>query len=315
MMRYAFTSGLDIPSSLADQLKDLSRPQDSEEPAKVDTDNKKSPGDSPPVRRLTSEALIQIHIGLARVISPATPRSIMALTQKGGGLLAMLGPVALIRQMVLLAVFSLVAFVVISLSSRVSIDNINQSLLQHSGLNLLFNQIFLLSAAALGASFANLFEANRYVTKGTFDPVYNSSYWVRFILGMIAGLILAEVVSSQLLSSAAGADGDASSLLTDQPMTKPILALLGGFSSDLVFRILGRLVTGVESMLRGDPRDVAQNQAQAARDSAKMDADREKMELASGLADLKGKLGDGKDPEELKEGIQKIMDQMTARKK
>jgi hypothetical protein len=37
--------------------------------------------------------------------------------------------------------------------------------------------------AGLGACFAALFLANRYIAEGTFDPKYESSYWIRFILG------------------------------------------------------------------------------------------------------------------------------------
>ena len=40
-----------------------------------------------------------------------------------------------------------------------------------------------------------LFEANKYVVASTFDPKYESSYWIRFVLGLIAGLLLSKFVS------------------------------------------------------------------------------------------------------------------------
>jgi len=46
------------------------------------------------------------------------------------------------------------------------------SLLKNSGMDLLLNELFLLSAAGIGASFSNLFQANLFVRNGTFDPVY-----------------------------------------------------------------------------------------------------------------------------------------------
>lgn len=268
----------------------------------------------PPIKKL-----IELHIALTRVISPATPRSILLLVSEESSPWRFLGPVPLVRQMMLLALISLASFVLISLCPQINVDQINKSLLEHNGISLLLNELFLISAAAVGACFANLFEANRHCTNGTFDPRYNSSYWVRFVLGMIAGLILAEVISFEMLQGSAQAQiqpsetttTTVSGLVASQPMVKPILAMLGGFSSDLVIRILRRIVTGVESMLNGDPREQIRSSQAAEREQAQMESDRERVLLASELADLKSKLGEGAEAEAASKQLDELLNRLT----
>jgi len=309
MARFAFSSGLNISAELAASLENLSvRAQSSPgSPGKTPDQNERRA--LPPIRNL-----IEMHRGLSRLVAPATPRSITLLFEEQANRWRFLGPVPLVRHMMFLSILSLLSFVCLSLSDWVSVAEINKGLLQHSGLELLINELFLLSAAALGASFANLFEANKYCTEGSFDPKYNSSYWVRFVLGLIAGLILSEVISTELVVDTAGGNGQTSAapgLLTQQPMIKPILAMLGGFSSDLVFRVLNRLVGGVESMLRGDPRDQIKRDKQQAKDQAGMETERQRMSLAADLSGLKGKLDGGESVDGLSDQLQNILDKLT----
>jgi len=49
-------------------------------------------------------------------------------------------------------------------------------------------------AAALGAVFYVLFTALQYVNNRTFDPAYNTVYVIRFVLGVLSGLILAALI-------------------------------------------------------------------------------------------------------------------------
>ena len=75
--------------------------------------------------------------------------------------------------MTIAAIISLAAWIGISLFSAV--DGI-VDWKRDFGVHLLVEELFLLSAAGLGASFAGLFQANRFVTRGTFDPKYSSTY-------------------------------------------------------------------------------------------------------------------------------------------
>jgi len=142
------------------------------------------------------------------------------------------------------------------LSDQVNTANIGQEWLVLSGHVLLYNLLFLIAAAGLGASFQALFQANRYVVAGTFDPKYESSYWIRFVLGLIAGLLLAELVPLQTEGAleTGGMIGG---------FGNPALAMLGGFSSAVIYRVIHRLITAVESLVRGETRDIIASREQA----------------------------------------------------
>lgn len=64
---------------------------------------------------------------------------------------------------------------------------------------------------------------------------FTSSYWTRFVLGLIAGLVLSELVPI-------GGEGW-------KELTKPTLAILGGFSVDIVHKVLARIVNTVEILI------------------------------------------------------------------
>lgn len=69
-----------------------------------------------------------------------------------------------------------------------------------------------------------------------FDPKYEPSYWIRLLVGIMAGLILASLIP---------VDPDALNGLGH-----PTLSLLGGFSASLVYRILNLLVSFVEDIVK-----------------------------------------------------------------
>ncbi|MBX4420546.1 hypothetical protein K4H00_21320, partial [Mycobacterium tuberculosis] len=87
----------------------------------------------------------------------------------------------LIRALTLSAATFLVAVIATSLSPEVSVANIDQGFLDSHGTQLLWNALFLLFCAGLGASFATLFQAHRYVAASTYDPKYDASYCARLI--------------------------------------------------------------------------------------------------------------------------------------
>ena len=317
MAKYAFASGLNVPSTLAARLDHLNlraRPKTTASertPTAATNPAKPRVGVLQPPPRLVPnfKAIALIHLELARVVAPAKPRGILLLEQESTSSWNFLGPVPLVRQMMVLAIISLIAFVLVSLSSSVSETEIVRGLLSHSGLPLLLNILFLLAASALGASFAGLFQANKYCVEGAYDPKYDSSYWVRFVLGLISGLILAELIFSYTSPDAALGNGDLSK--GAQALVKPILAMLGGFSSDLVFRILSRLVASVESLVRGNPREQVNTQKQTVQDQAAIQVDQERVKLAAGLMSLTQKLASGIDSETLSGELASLVDRLT----
>ncbi len=124
--------------------------------------------------------LAQVHARLADLVAPARPRTILLLAEEKekANPFYFLGEVPLIRRLMFISIISLIGLISVSLSSAVDGNPKSFSLLENQGTSLLLNQLFLLTAASLGASFANLIQTQRYIKDGTFDPKYESSYWV-----------------------------------------------------------------------------------------------------------------------------------------
>jgi hypothetical protein len=108
-----------------------------------------------------------------------------------------------------------------------------------------------LFSAALGAVFYVLFTALGYVKDRTYDPRYNSIYVIRFVLGVLAGLILAIVLQNSF-------GGD-----TVRKLGPSVIALLGGFSTEAVYQVLQRLVEVLLAAVRGDSSSDAKTKANA----------------------------------------------------
>jgi hypothetical protein len=178
--------------------------------------------------------LVRAHDRLLRLVAPATPRTIRLLDNKPTGWFGILGPVRLIRHMVVAVVILLALF--IGLASTRWINATSGDILTSHGGAALANEVFFLAAGGIGAAFAALFRAYHYIAEGTYDPKYESSYWIRFILGLMAGVLLPALVPISGGSS---------------PVTRPALALVGGFSAALVYTILQRLVDVVGSLFQG----------------------------------------------------------------
>jgi len=168
---------------------------------------------------------------------------------------------------------------------------------------LLFNLLFLIAAAGLGASFQALFQANRYVVAGTFDPKYESSYWIKFVLGLLAGLLLAELVPL-----GTGEATESKGIMGG--LGKPALAILGGFSAALIYRVINRLITAVESLVRGETTDIIATREQAVRVHASEEIGRNRLKLAGNLISLQQQIGAGASPEQLNRKIGQLLGEL-----
>lgn len=181
------------------------------------------------------DQLVRAHAYLARAVAPALPQTLVLFEheRRHARFATAFGPVKLVRQLMAASTLFLCTFVATSLSPAVNAES--GDLFTTSGTDLLLNEAFFLSAAGIGASFAALFQVNRFVAKGTYDPKYDTSYWTRFILGLIAGMVLAELVP------------------VEGSFSRPLLALVGGFSASVVYRVLTRIVETLESFVSGEP--------------------------------------------------------------
>ena len=246
--------------------------------------------------------LLAAHNALTRIVEPAKPNTILLLDIEQGvtSFMKFLGPVSLIRQMMIAAIFSLVLFIGLSLTEEVSHDSGN--IMSQDGIELLLNLMFYLAAAGLGASFAALYKANTFIANGTFDPTYHASYWIRFFLGLIAGLILAVMVSeayfSKHLSEAA---------FLEKGIVRPLLAMLGGFSADLTHTVLSRLVETIRSLFTGSPKDKIADEKKALQVDFVSQQNQQQMNMASNLINLQQVINSGATPDEINQKIDQIL--------
>src|SRR5262249_36900263 len=185
------------------------------------------------------EAIIAAHGVLAKIVAPATPCSLEA-TEPVRGPLGFLRNPPLIKWMIATALVS--AFLFILATAFAAPDQVAAQISATRWPNELLKQLNWLAAAALGATFYALFTAHEYVKNRTFDPKYNSIYLIRFILGVVAGLILGNVGPHLPGVS------DTSNL---QTLGTAVLALLGGFSAEAVNQILQRVVDVVLAAVMG----------------------------------------------------------------
>jgi hypothetical protein len=298
MAKYALASGLGVPNDTMENLEAFSHQKiavtgPEGEPAK------EKPVQDQPQRKSDIRELNTIHARLARIVEPAKPRTILLLDKEGRkkGLFKFLGPVPFIRRMILAALICLVLFIVISLSPIINDKPDAWDMFKHHGIDLLLKEFFLLCAAGLGASFTALFRASRYIANCTFDPKYESSYWVRFTLGIIAGMILATLIPIE------------KSMESD--FAKPLLAMLGGFSAEVVYRIIERLIETVASFVRGDPKRELESQTQEIKAKAVEDEAKKRFQLASDLMNVQDQIGTGMKTEEIKKKIGALIGKLT----
>ncbi len=177
----------------------------------------------------TGEDLAQLttaHAQLVKIVAPARPETLLLLAAEDRQNLfcRTLGPVPLIRHLTVTAVILLAAFATMTIL----------------GPGKAYDMAYYLIAAGLGGTFFGLYKANRYIVANTFDPTYAFSYWIRITLGLIAGLILATLIFPNGVESSGSL-----------PLTPALIALLGGFSADVLHRILARLVEVLELLVQG----------------------------------------------------------------
>jgi len=166
-----------------------------------------------------------------------------------------------------------------------------------SGWPLYLEDLYYITAAGMGASFAVLYEANRHTLKAAFDPIYEPVYWTRFALGLIAGLLLAELVPADTSKSIYHA------------VTKPTLALLGGFSASVVYRLLVHLRNTVEAFIPPGSSDTFDPQGLPLGEGRPATAAPDHLTVA-GLLDLQRSLAAGAPPAHLQADIARLLAQL-----
>ena len=246
MVQHALSTGCVIPVEVMELLDQaISAP---DEPVSVIRPEKReggSPADTAISRFVISRfaLLASAHAGLAAAIAPATPEAVRLMAEEHvkHPLWCEFGPLPLVRQMLGLALLSLVALLAVSISAVVNSVNMSKTLLELSGYPLLMVEGFLVSAGSLGACFANLQRINTFISDSTYDPRVQSTYWTRWVMGVISGIMLSQLVYPFFQGQPTG---DASTA-TPATIMQPLLALLGGYSVDFVHGLLKRAINAV----------------------------------------------------------------------
>lgn len=251
MIKHARENGLQVPEHLGTDFNSVIGKLPNMNSLQVMSNEWMS--DTPPFELSTDDMLVlgQCHNVLVKIVSPARPQTLLLYQYESmkNGRWKIFGSVSvpLIRRLLAVAFLSLIALIGLATSPLVKIDGQEMSLFDYNGLKLVLNAGFLLAAAGLGASFSALFRAREYVTNYTYNPTYEASYWIEFAMGLIAGLILSELVRFDV--SAAG--GSYSAILS----SKVTISLLGGFGGLFVYRVLNRLVYVLEGIIRQETND------------------------------------------------------------
>lgn len=304
MVQHALSTGRVVPAEVIERLDQaISAPDGPVAIAMPDRRDDASPTDAamrsaPALEMSRFASLAMAHAGLARTIAPATPEAVLLMSdeRERHPLWSEFGPLPLVRQMLCLALVSLVALLGVGVFEEVNAANLNKSMLDLSGFPLFVIEIFLVSAASLGSCFANLQRINTVVSEGTYDPRVQSTYWTRWVMGIISGIVLSQIVYDFLVQSGNTTAAEAVPAVVGQPL----LALIGGYSVDFVHGMLRRAVNTLGNFF-GLSMDGATNPPRARVEETPT---QERLTMASELAQLQRTLtSDSTEAEELRKHL------------
>jgi hypothetical protein len=316
MFKYCYNSGIKLKKELFDDFDEVFQvwvqKRDEVEKAiakKEKNDNQLSTID---FKDIDFSKVSNIHNILSEKVFPARPASILLIESEMLPVpfiykiitLKFLGPVRIVRAMMGVSLLMLILFIWLAISKETNLDNFAAGLYDLHGIPLLINLLFLLSSAGIGASFAALFELRTFISNRTYDTVYATDYWIRFILGLISGLILAELIPVDTWVEADSMFGD---------FARPGLAMLGGFSVQAVYRILQRFVQTLETMVQGkeSSSDEAKRKDEA-KEEAKKQVTNAKNEFLSDLIKLQKVINETTDPDEIKSKLDEVFDKLSS---
>lgn len=193
-------------------------------------------------------ALNRLHHLLTDSIKPALPRTIELMhwdSRNNGWLNRNIAPVPAIRRLIVLTIISF-ATVIAMLFIGEDPTLYKTSMLDLRADDLIHVTLFYAGLAATGACFSVLYDARKYVVEGTYDPRIGSNYGIRILLGIVAGLILTQLIADPKVNVETGGTGNV-------PYGMPILALLGGFASQFVYDGLNKMVQAASSIFEPAP--------------------------------------------------------------
>ncbi len=255
MFRFCCRMGIALPESMFQDYNDIVQHQTRLDKGEADP--------RPENGRKDLEELARIFNSLSTRVAPARPGTIYLMDKSTQPVpfwrylleLRFLGPIMIVRQLMVAALVALILFLGLSLSESINAANMAKSIFELSGGTLACNLLFLVSAASLGAAFAALFDLKTYIVQRNYDSVYETDYWIRFFLGVISGILMAELIPVDLWMGAGSGQNDPATAVqgvtTIPTLTRPVLAMLGGFSVKAFYQILKRIVNTLETLIQG----------------------------------------------------------------
>jgi hypothetical protein len=257
--------------------------------------------------------LTNIHTELSRTVAPATPFTLLFLqtdAENSFGSFRLFGSVPLLRRLLLMAIFCLLIMLSFAFIPA-SPDIIGNPLFSNEGINLVLAVLFRLAAAGMGASFFALYKAKGYVSNKTFDPDYESTYWTEFFLGLLSGLIFSTLLDGQ--SSAVGESLNTITSGSDGTMLgKIVLALLGGFSSTVVYEFLNKTVQALASIFKADPKKIIDAEVKNIRSNIENSFSKKRQTILSHLSDLQSDIFTGDFSKEgMGDRVRQLIDDLT----
>lgn len=300
MAEYALAKGKPFPASAIQTIEAF---EAVELAAGEETEAKPAPQGTD----LDIAELVAAHDLLARLIEPVTPQVVLLLDKEhySHTLLKFLGPISLVRQLMLAAILSLVVFIGMIATPYIDASSMAEDVLSATDIEQFARLVFYMGAAGLGASFAALYKANNYISQGTYDPCHESSYWIRFSLGIIAGLLLAVLISQKAIQN---------NEMLSPGIMRPLLAILGGFSADLVYTFLNRMVETFKSLFSGSTQDIINAKSEEAKTKLATLETEGRMNLAKDLMQMQQKLATETDPEQIKQQLNAVLQNLMQSK-
>ena len=190
----------------------------------------------------SKDELLDAHMVLSELIAPTTPKSleynVSIKDESKTGFWRHISPYPIIRELFVATLIAAMIFMATGLTEDVNSVNLSHGLLESSGLPLLYNSLFIASAAALGSCFSLLTEALSKIKSVSLNSGDKPYFRATLMLGIISGLLLSEVVVTK--------DTTIESAIS---LNRMILALMGGFSSELVYKTMQALMEKLKQLV------------------------------------------------------------------
>lgn len=255
-----------------------------------------------------AKELTRIHNSFSVLIKPATPRSLTLLVREdSNSMLRFYGSVPLVKRFTAISVASLIILILVSVNipkPESSQDYFNLFANDGHGFDWVMGMkyLLLLSAASLGACFSSLYTVNRFIKTSTFDSINESTYWARYTLGLMAGIMMALLIPLENMGV------DTSQL---HGLEKPTLALLGGFAANFVYEIMDRIVALMEASVKGDPKNQILAAEAQARQRLFTQEERSRMQQMQDLAALQRQIGKDASVEDARKAISEMVKRVS----